>query len=282
MERVAIIGVGLIGGSLALALREHGFTGVIAGVARRATLDKALAAGVINEGFEEPEAAVRRADVVYLAAPISVILDLLPRVRDAVADHALVTDAGSTKAQIADKASGLFFEGPVFIGGHPMAGSEKRGLDHATPDLFRGATYVLTPTRRQDVETPAARAFLPWLERFGARVTVMDAELHDEVVAWTSHLPQLVATGLAATVAEHVSPDNLPLAAGGLRDTTRLADSPYSIWRDICLTNSINILEALDAMLQKLEYLKENLRSRALQQEFEAGQQLRERLRHSA
>jgi prephenate dehydrogenase len=280
MNRVAIIGLGLIGGSFALALRKHGFQGPIVGVGRRPTLDKALAAGIIDEGFEKLEPGVRHAGLIYLATPISVILDLLPRVRNAAADNALVTDVGSTKAQIVDKASVLFFESPVFIGGHPMAGSEKRGIENADADLFRGATYVLTPARREYLQAPAARDFRPWLDRFGARVVEMDAELHDEIVAWTSHLPQLVATALAATVSEHVCADDLALAGGGLRDTTRLADSPYSIWRDICLTNSINILEALDALLQKIEYLKENLRSRALQREFEAGQQLRERLRH--
>lgn len=294
MKRVTILGVGLIGGSLGLALKKHGFQGVIAGVGRRATLEKALAAGVIDQAYEELEAGVRGADLVYLATPISTILDLLPRVRQAAAPGALVTDAGSTKTQITDRATLLFCDSPqsppqspLFIGGHPMAGSEKRGVENAHADLFRGASYILTPLLREHLETPVAHEFRGWLDRFGAQVMVMDAELHDEVVAWTSHLPQLVATALASTVLERLVADDLPqaagglqLAAGGLRDTTRLAESPYSVWRDICLTNTDNLEQALNAMLQKLEHLRDNLRSRALQPEFEAGQQLRERLKN--
>ena len=155
----------------------------------------------------------------------------------------------------------------------------RRGVENANPDLFEGATYILTPNSREHLEVPAVADFRNWLERLGARVVVMDAELHDEVVAWTSHLPQLVATALATTVLENVSRDNLIMAGGGLRDTTRLAESAYSVWRDICFTNSENIADALNAMMQKLEYLRENLRSRALQTEFEAGQELRDKLK---
>ena len=290
MKRVTILGVGLIGGSLGLALKKHGFQGVIAGVGRRATLEKALAAGAIGQAYEELEPGVRGADLVYLATPISTILDLLPRVRQAAAPGALVTDAGSTKTQITDRATLLFCDSPqnpLFIGGHPMAGSEKRGVENAAADLFRGASYILTPLLREHLETPIAQEFRGWLDRIGAHVMVMDAELHDEVVAWTSHLPQLVATALASTVLERLAADDLPqaaggleLAGGGLRDTTRLAESPYSVWRDICLTNTDNIEQALNAVLQKLEHLRDNLRSRALQPEFEAGQQLRERLKN--
>ncbi len=279
MRYVAIIGVGLIGGSLGLALKKRGFQGTIGGVGRRATLEKALAAGVIDQGFEEPEGAVRQADLVYLATPIATILDFMERIQTVAPPHALVTDAGSTKAEIADRGARLFGESPVFIGGHPMAGSEKRGVENASPDLFERATYILTPSRRHHLETPAGKEFREWLDRLGARVVVMDAGLHDEVVAWTSHLPQMVATALAATVLENVSREDLQLGGSGLRDTTRLAESAYSVWRDICFTNSENIADALNAMIQKLEYLRENLRSRALQTEFEAGQELRSKLK---
>jgi prephenate dehydrogenase len=280
MQNVAIIGVGLIGGSLGLGLKKRGFQGNIAGVARqKETLEKAMALGAIDQGFQEPEGAVRHADLIYLATPIAAILDLMPRIRTIAPAEAVVTDAGSTKAAIAERAAKLFDESPVFIGGHPMAGSERRGVESANPDLFEGATYILTPNSREHLEIPAVVDFRNWLERLGARVVVMDAELHDEVVAWTSHLPQLVATALATTVLENVSRDNLIMAGGGLRDTTRLAESAYSVWRDICFTNSENIADALNVMMQKLEYLRENLRSRALQTEFEAGQELRDKLK---
>lgn len=284
MRRVTIIGVGLIGGSLGLALKRHGFEGTIDGVGRRETLAKAVAAGAIDEGHEQLELAVRHADLIYLATPISTILDLLPKVREAAPAGALVTDAGSTKSQIADRAAELFndAEGPLFIGGHPMAGSERRGVQNASGELFRGATYVLTPARRADLDHPVAQEFRRWLDAVGARVTWMDAELHDEIVAYTSHLPQLVATALASTVAEKTRGDDLLLAGGGLRDTTRLADSAYSLWRDICLTNTENISAALDAMLQRLELVRDSLRSRELQREFEAAQQLRQKLRDAS
>ena len=155
---------------------------------------------------------------------------------------------------------------------------------HAAADLFEGATWVLAPSRREYLEMPRPREFQEWIERIGAHPLVMDAELHDEVVAYTSHLPQLVATALASVVlqgaaGEGAPGDSLRLAGGGLRDTTRLAESPYSVWRDICLTNAENIEAALDAMLERLQALRENLRTRELQHEFEAGVRLREKLK---
>ncbi len=279
MQRVVIIGVGLIGGSFGLGLKSRGFTGRIAGVGRRQTLEKALARGAIDEAFEEPDPALAAADLVLLATPIMAILDLLERVRRAVPPGALVTDAGSTKAQIVERGASLYDEAPVFIGGHPLAGREKQGIESAEADLFVGAPYVLTPWRRSHLLSEPAREFLQWIERLGARPVVMDAELHDQIVAWTSHLPQLAATALAATIAENVSDrDDLQLSAGGLRDTTRLADSPYRMWRDICLTNTENLETALSALIQKLEHLRDNLRSRALEEEFRRGRELRARL----
>ena len=285
MRRVAIVGVGLIGGSLGLALRKHGFTGTITGVGRRETLEKARAGGVIDEAQEQLEDGIRAADLVFLATPIATILDLLPRIQAAAAPQALITDAGSTKARIADRALEVFGEpgaaSPLFICGHPMAGSEKRGVLHASADLFQAATWILTPSRREHLDASVAVEFRRWIELIGARPLVMDAELHDEIVAFTSHLPQLVATALASVVLERAGDDNLRLAGGGLRDTTRLAESPYSVWRDICLTNSSNIEAALDAMIERLEELRGHLRTRELQHEFEAGLRLREKLQEA-
>ena len=281
MNKVAIIGVGLIGGSFGLALKSRGFSGCVAGVGRsRQTLEQARARGAIDEAFEELEPAVAGAGLVFLAAPILAILDLLERVRRAAPENALVTDAGSTKAEIVDRAATLFSDAPLFIGGHPLAGREKRGVEAADAGLFMGARWVLTPLRRTQLETEPARDLLRWIERFGARPVILDAQLHDEIVAWTSHLPQMAATALASVVAENLEDlEDLRLSAGGLRDTTRLAESSYPVWRDICFTNTKNLEEALSSLIQKLEHLRDNLRSRALEEEFQRAHRLREDLR---
>ena len=281
MKQCAIIGVGLIGGSFGLALKSRGFSGRITGVGRPETLARAQACGAIDEAFEQVEPAVAGADLVLLATPILAILDLLERVRRAVPESALVTDVGSTKARIVERAATLYSDGPLFIGGHPLAGREKRGVEAAEADLFVGARYVLTPSLRTHLETAPAREFLLWIERFGARAVVMDAELHDQIVAWTSHLPQLAATALASTVAENLTDqEDLQLSGSGLRDTTRLAESPYRVWRDVCLTNTENLEMALSALVQKLEHLRENLRTRALEEEFLHAQGLRVRMKN--
>lgn len=280
MNRIAIIGVGLIGGSFGLALKRRGFTGVVAGVDQGAALEEARKRGAIDEGHNELEAAVAGADLVLLATPILTILDLLERVRKAVPASAMVTDAGSTKSQICERAAELFDERPWFVGGHPLAGKEHHGIESASPDLFAGRRWVLTPHSVAHLETWPGRALRECLTRIGALVEIRDAEAHDETVAWTSHLPQLTATALAAVIEENLAdPEDLHLAASGLRDTTRLADSSYRIWRDICLTNGDNLQEALAALAQKLEHLRENLRTRELEEEFRRARALRDRIR---
>ena len=279
MNRVAIIGAGLIGGSFGLALKKHDLARHIAGAGHSASTKRALDLGAIDEACDTVEAAVANADLVFLSAPVLAILDLLERVRAAAPPHAVVTDAGSTKERIAELAAKVFGDwGSRFIGGHPMAGREQRGVEAATATLFEGATWALTPWRRADLEWPAARALVACIERLGAHPLILDAAVHDEIVAWTSHLPQLTASALAATVAENLSdPEDLKLAGAGLRDTTRLAGSSYRVWRDICLTNDGNIQDALSALIQKLETVRDNLKSRELEEVFHSAQQLRSR-----
>jgi prephenate dehydrogenase len=284
-KRVAIVGPGLIGGSFGLALKSRKLAarvvGCRAGAGRVETLRKALDRGAIDEAAESVEAAVAGADLVFLATPVLAILDLLDRVCGAAAPGALVTDAGSTKSRIATRAAEVFKSsgatlGSFFIGGHPMAGKEQTGVDAATPDLFQGATWALTPWHSADLETDRARDFVACIERIGARPLVLDADVHDEIVAWTSHLPQLVATALAASVGENVAdPADLLLAGGGLRDTTRLADSSYRVWRDICLTNDENIAAGLTAFIAKLEDLRDGLTRRDLEGIFQSAQAMR-------
>ncbi|MBI3667126.1 MAG: prephenate dehydrogenase/arogenate dehydrogenase family protein [Acidobacteria bacterium] len=271
MQTVTIVGVGLIGGSFALGLRRCGFRGRLIGVDPGPSLSTALARGVVDESLPL-EQAVPQSDLIYLAIPIGRILELLPTVAPLVRPTALVTDAGSTKGEIVMEADRLFTNGAVFLGGHPMAGKAERGVEAAEPNLFRGATYVLTPAEDSLPSAAPVEEFCRWLERLGARLLVMPAQAHDRIVAFTSHLPQMASTALASVVLEQMSsPDSWKVAGSGLRDTTRLAASAYDLWRDICLTNTKNIDRALTAYIQKLEHLRENLRQRALEEDFRRG-----------
>ena len=262
METVAIVGVGLIGGSFGLALKAHAFEGEIIGVSSPATIAAAVQAGAIDRGASLPD-AVSRADLVYLAQPVGRILSVLRELDALVKPTALVTDAGSTKNQIVETAR-KHLHRCQFLGGHPLAGKESRGVANADAELFRNAQYCLTPPDPADLEAPHTREFRDWLHRFGAREVVIGAEEHDRLVALSSHLPQLASTALASLLAD----DEL-LAGPGLVGATRLAMSPYDVWRDILMTNSSAISEALSAYIQKLEYLRENLRSRAMEEEFQ-------------
>jgi len=277
MQTVAIVGVGLIGGSFGLALQKAGFTGTISGVSSPATLRAALERGAITDEAVSLAEAAGRADLIYLAQPIGRILDTLRHVDPLVRPGTFITDAGSTKSAIVSAARQHIRRG-VFLGGHPMAGKEKRGVAEADAELFRGRAYALTPDDPDTLEKPGAKDFLEWIRRIGASVVVLSAEEHDRIVAFTSHLPQLVSTALAATVAEQAG-DRLKVAGPGLADTTRLALSPYEVWRDILATNSQAIERALTAYLNKLEYLRDNLRTREIESEFEIAAALAATLR---
>ncbi len=276
METVAIVGVGLIGGSFGLALKQAGFAGRVLGVSSAPAVRAALDRGAIDESATLAEAAAR-ADLIYLAQPIGRILDTLRHLDPLVRPGALVTDAGSTKMEIVATA-GEHLTRCQFLGGHPMAGKEKRGVEEAEADLFSGRTYVLTPEEPEELETPAVREFVAWIARIGARLAVLDAAEHDRVVSLTSHLPQLASTALAATVAE-CGCEHLEVAGPGLADSTRLALSSYELWRDILATNTSHIERALTAYIAKLEYVRDNLRTRQLQEEFETAARLAGRVR---
>jgi prephenate dehydrogenase len=278
LRTVAIVGVGLIGGSFGLALRKAGFDGEILGVSSDAAIADALRRGAIDRGLKLAEAA-GQADLIYLAQPIGRIMDTIRRLDSVAKEGALITDAGSTKSAIVSLARAVIRK-CQFLGGHPMAGKEKRGVAEADADLFRGRTYVLTPTREEDMETPHAKEFVAWIERMGAKPVLMGPDQHDLVVSFTSHLPQLASTALAATVGENLeSPEDLEVAGPGLADTTRLAKSAYEIWRDILATNTDSIDRALAAYIARLEHMRENLRTRQMQEHFEAGAALASRLR---
>lgn len=280
-HRISIVGLGLVGGSWGLALKQRGFTGRRVGCDARALLAEAVSAGAIDEAAEDLPTAVRNADLVILATPVGVILDLLPRLKPIVSPLALVTDVGSTKRLICQRAREIFGEEPLFLGGHPLAGKERSGLENADARLLEDARYVLTPLSPDHLSDRRVKAFSSLLETLGARPFVTDASAHDRAIAYLSHLPQLLSSALASLIAEQGAEDFLPLelAASGLRDTTRLAESPYGVWRDICLTNIENIRAALDSLIEKLEGMKLHLSDRELEREFTQALKLRERLR---
>jgi prephenate dehydrogenase len=256
MQTVAIFGVGLIGGSFALAIRKAGFAGRIIGVSSDETIRAALAARVINEALPAQQAA-EQADLVYLAQPIHRIIDSLAELNAWVRPEALITDAGSTKQAIVDRA-GQVISRAQFLGGHPMAGRERRGVEAAEADLFQGRPYVLTPGSASELETEAALEFLSWIPRIGSFPVVLDPEEHDRTVAFTSHLPQLAATALAATLDGR--PEPLTGVYGpALVDSTRLALSSFEIWGDIFDTNRRQILTAVESYVAKLEAFRQAL-----------------------
>lgn len=265
---VSIAGVGLIGGSFALALRKAGFTGKIIGVSSPETVRAALDLGVIEEALPLDEAAAQ-SDLIYLAQPIETILATLGELDAHVRPGTLITDAGSTKTAIVARAAKVITRGR-FIGGHPMAGKETRGVQEAEAGLFRGRPYVLT-SRDALLEQ--------WVEKIGARIVILDAEEHDRLVALTSHLPQLISTALAATIGEE--PAAAQVAGPAAIDLTRLALSPYEIWRDIFATNSDSIDAALGAFIKKLEHFRKILRNPAIEQEFAQAAASAQTLRRS-
>jgi prephenate dehydrogenase len=278
MRHVAIVGTGLIGASFGLALRKNGFTGTITGVSSSRAIDDAVACGAIDRGASLEE-AVAGADLVFLSQTIGRILDTIRHLDKLLKPDALVTDAGSTKCEIVDLAR-AHVQRAQFLGGHPMAGKERRGALAADAELFRGRTWVLTPDDPSEMETPAVREFHGWLEKIGARVLTLDSDEHDRVVSLTSHLAQLSSTALAATVADKIGAQSrLQVAGPGLEDMTRLAMGSYDLWRDILATNCDHIDRALAMYIQKLEHMRENLRTRQLQEEFERGAELAGKLR---
>jgi prephenate dehydrogenase len=285
-DRIAVIGVGLIGGSLGLALKRTGFTGQVVGVSRAETISQALDLGVIDEGYsyEELPAALSQADLVFLCTPIERILELLPQVMSSVMAGAVVTDVGSTKRMIVAEAARCSRDGVHFVGGHPMAGSEKAGVTAADPFLFQNAIYILVPDER--VPDNKHNALVELVRTLGAKVFQLSVDDHDEVVAAVSHLPQMMATTLVEMVGEMNEEGEgrfLPLAAGGFRDLTRIASSPFSpVWADICATNRDRIVDTIDRYIDKLRSIRDKVGEAALGDDFAYANSVRDRIPRDA
>jgi prephenate dehydrogenase len=283
IQRVSILGTGLIGGSFAKALRKYTPDIHIGGWDRRDVALDAAKSGAIHETFSGSlDAALRGADLIYIALPIAATLDLLPEIARHAHANALVTDACSTKFRLTTAAAELFPEqgGALFLGGHPMSGRELAGFAHADADLFRNASYALIGPVAGERD-PRINAFVKILEKIGARPLWIGAQQHDYAVGFASHLPQLAAVALASFLYDRLDENGLPitLAGPGLRDSLRLAGSPYSTWRDIVLTNREIISAALDLFARRLDDIRERLGSRELEGDFDAANELYKLLR---
>jgi len=283
IQRATILGTGLIGGSFAKALRKYTPDIHIAGWDRREVAVEAGKSGAVQEIFSGPlDAALRGSDLIYIALPIGATLDLLPEIARHAPAHALVTDACSTKFRITTSAAELFPEqgGPHFLGGHPMAGRELSGFAAADADLFRNASYALVGSIGGDRD-PRVSAFVKILEKIGARPLWIGAQQHDYAVGLASHLPQLAAVALGSFLYDRLDENGLPitLAGPGLRDSLRLAGSPYGTWRDIVLTNREVLSAALDLFARRLDDIRERLGSRDLEADFDAANELYKLLR---
>jgi prephenate dehydrogenase len=288
INRVTILGTGLIGGSFALALRKHTTGMHVSGWDRSEIISEAHARNAIDAPFYgDLGPALHQADLIYLALPISVTLDLLPEIARLAPAHALVTDACSTKQRIVQAAVELFpgHAGPMFLGGHPMAGRELSGVAHAEADLFVNTSYALIGESPQKLgnapRDPRVTAFVKILEKIGARPLWLGAQQHDYAVGLASHLPQLAAVALASFLYDRLDENGLPitLAGPGLRDSLRLAGSSYHTWRDIVLTNREVLSAALDLFARRLDDLRDRLGSRDLEGDFDAANELYKLLR---
>jgi prephenate dehydrogenase len=251
-ESIAIVGLGLIGGSIALGIRERWPESRVFGVDSEAVVAHALGAGAIERGFHSV-GALPDSSLIVLAAPVRQNIELLQQIKR----PAIATDVSGTKRDIVSAARALS-PGTTFVGGHPLGGGERGGFAFARPDLFAGRPWIFTPDG--DDSADAVERLSRFVTGLGARPCILSAEEHDRVMAYVSHLPQLAASALMEAVGAAAGIEGLGMAGRGLVDTTRLASSPADVWRDICLTNADAIGDALDCLIARLTQLRGDLR----------------------
>lgn len=250
-DKVTIVGVGLIGGSIGMAIRKHKLAKKVVGLSQRqASLVKGQKMGAIDEGWTDVAQAVRGADLVIMATPVEWIVKVLEQINPHVRRHCIITDVGSTKVEVIAKAQNVLSNPSNFVGAHPLAGSEKKGVEFASADLFQNALCILTPVKNTN---PAAKDKIKILwSKIGGRVKQMSPEEHDEILGFVSHMPHLVAYSMVESIPEQF----LSYAAGGLRDTTRIAASDPELWKDICLTNSRYVIKSIDGVVKILSQIR--------------------------
>jgi prephenate dehydrogenase len=283
ISRIAILGTGLLGTSVGLALRAAGFKGTIAGWNRSPEHGHvAMKMGAVDSVASDPIETARASQVTVLAVPIYSTLDFMEKLAPVLGSEHMVTDVGSTKRLISEAAARLYnaSERAAFLPGHPMAGKERGGAVLADANLFRGAVWLFTDdsaAQRSPHSAELVKSWREWVVAMGSKVLDLDPVRHDELVAWVSHLPQFTATALSALLEEEVgcAPELKDVGGRALREMTRLGASPYSMWRDIAHTNTEAVERALLALEQRLARLRENLRTPDLRDEFEQANKFR-------
>jgi prephenate dehydrogenase len=283
IDRISILGTGLLGTSVGLALRAAGYQGSIIGWNRSPEQGNvALKMGAIDSLSVDPIEAARASQMTLLAVPIYATLDFMEKLAPVLGPDQLVTDVGSTKRVISETGTRLYNtpERAAFLPGHPMAGKERGGAALGDANLFRGAVWLFTDDPAAERSPQAAalvKEWREWVTKMGAKTLDLDAARHDELVAWVSHLPQFTATALSALLEEEVgdAPELKDVGGRALREMTRLGASPFSMWRDIAHTNTEAVERALLALEQRLAYLRENLRTPVLRDVFEQANKFR-------
>lgn len=281
-KKITIIGVGLIGGSLGLALKEKKPDFKIVGIDKQEIIKKAIARGAIDEGTVNLEEGTKKADIVIIATPVKTILNILTQINTFLKKGCIVTDTGSTKQQIVLKANKVLSKDIFFIGGHPMAGSEEYGIESANPHLFQDKTYILTPTKKSNLI--AIEKISPLIKMIGAKRLILDSLEHDRIVGTVSHLPQIMAVSLVNMVSELIQKENnnnyFKAVGEGFKDTTRIASSSYKMWEDICETNQENIVKMIQEFRNYLGVIEDKLKNNpnSLKEEFQKASKLREAL----
>ena len=278
-KKITIIGVGLIGGSLGLALKEKKPNFKIVGIDKQNIIEKAIALGAIDEGTVNLKEGIKKADIIIIATPVKTIINILTQINPFLKKGCLVTDTGSIKQKIVQKANKILSKDIHFIGGHPMAGSEKYGIESADPYLFYNKTYILAPTPKSNLRALEKASLL--IEMIGAKELILDPLEHDRIVSAVSHLPQIIAVSLINTIGELAlrgNNNNYFKAVGeGFKDMTRIAYSPFKMWEDICDTNQENILEMIQEFKNHLEVIEDKLKNNpnSLKEEFQKASKLR-------
>jgi prephenate dehydrogenase len=279
INKLAIIGVGLIGGSLAIALRQAGVVRQIVGCGRgKANLEKAVELEVIDEFTHDVAEAVSGADLVFVAVPLGAMKTVFKSMAAHLKPDAVVTDGGSAKACVIQDWIDVFGNDSQFVAGHPIAGTENSGVEAALPDLYQSRRIILTPTASVDPEA-VKRVESMW-QSCGSEVTHMSVELHDQVLAATSHLPHVLAFGLVDSLDKLETHDEIfKYAAGGFRDFSRIASSNPVMWRDICVANHAALTPVLDSFIDDLQNLSAMIKSQdgdALLKVFQDAKQARD------
>jgi prephenate dehydrogenase len=250
-KRVAIVGVGMMGGSLGMAIKKHRLAREVIGLShRQSALAEALKNKAIDTACSDVRKAVGNADLVVLAAPVDSIIKLFSTINSHLKRGCIITDIGSAKAKIVEKGEKILSAPAFFVGSHPLAGSEKKGVVHANADLFEGSTCIMTPTKTTN-QVAKQKIKLFWT-KLGMEVKLLSPEEHDEALAYVSHLPHLLAYGLM----ESVPTKYFEYASKGLKDTSRIAASSPQMWNDIFMANSKNVLNALDLYVENLAHFR--------------------------